>query len=41
MTNDYRWFLAVVVINCAAAVMIGRVVMVMAAAMATKTTINY
>ena len=40
MMNDYRWLLAVVIINCAAAVMIGGVVMVMAAAMATKTTIN-
>ena len=40
MMNDYRWLLAVVVINCAAAVMIGGAVMVMASAMATKTTIN-
>ena len=40
MRNDYHWLLAVIVINCAAGVMIGGAVMVMVAAMATETTIN-
>ena len=40
MKNDYRWLLAVIVINCAAAVMIGGAAMVMVAAMATVTAIN-
>ncbi len=41
MRNDYHWLLEVIVINCAVAVMIGGAVMVMVAAMATETTINY
>ena len=40
MRNDYRWLLAVIVINYAAAVMIGGAAMVMVAAIATETKIN-
>ena len=40
MTNDNRWLLAVILMNCAAAVMIWGAATLMAATTATETAIN-